>query len=450
MNSQSQKLFGTDGIRGQANQYPMTVEVALSVGKALGKIFQKDSAKILIGKDTRLSGYMIETALASGLCSMGVDVLLVGPMPTPGVAFLTQALRADAGVMISASHNEYQDNGIKIFDAEGFKLSQKMQDEIEAQVLQGTEKLSVSSDQIGKAHRVEDSYGRYIEFVKSTFPKNLSLEGLKIVVDCAHGAAYHIAPLVLEELGAQVIVMGDQPNGRNINDHLGAVYPQAMAIRVQETKADAGFALDGDADRVIFSDEKGQVVDGDAILALCAKDLLKNQKMAKSTLVTTVMSNIGLDRYVKNFGGQVVRTAVGDRYVVEAMRTGGYNLGGESSGHIIFSDHGTTGDGLIAALQVLKVMKSLGKKISELLSDFVLYPQVLTNLRVKEKKEISKVDELQSLVDRFEKSLGEEGRLLVRYSGTEPVLRIMVEGKNDSEIRKIANEISGCASKYLG
>lgn len=444
------KLFGTDGIRGLANQYPMTVEIAQAVGKALGVIFQgKHTTKILIGKDTRLSGYMIETALASGLCSMGVEVLLVGPMPTPGVAFLTQALRADAGVMISASHNPYQDNGIKIFDTKGFKLSQELQSRIEKLVEEGVGQYSASADRIGKARRVEDAHGRYIEFIKSTFPKDLTLEGVKIVMDCAHGSGYHIAPTILEELGATVTVMGQNPDGKNINDGVGAVAPAAMAQKVKSTASQVGLSLDGDADRVVLADEDGQIADGDAVIALCATYLLKKKMLAHNTVVTTVMSNLGLDSYLKNFGGRVVRTSVGDRYVAEEMRKGGYNLGGESSGHIIFSDYVTTGDGLIAGLQILRIMKESGKKLSELLSDFVSYPQILTSVRVKERKEVSQVPELQTLVDRFEKSLGEDGRLLVRYSGTEPLLRIMVEGRNDSEIRKIASEISGCASKHL-
>jgi phosphoglucosamine mutase len=445
------KLFGTDGIRGVANQYPMTAEVALSLGRALAYVFQNGQRpRFLIGKDTRLSGYMLETALASGICSMGADVLLIGPMPTPGIAFLTQAMRADAGIVISASHNPFQDNGIKIFDRNGFKLPDEVEMKIEHLILSGEiDHQRPTAEKIGKAARVDESKGRYIEFVKSTFPKNLSLEGLKMVVDCAHGATYMIAPTIFEELGAEVTLIGASPDGRNINESAGAVCPGVMAAKVREKGADIGIAFDGDGDRVVFSDETGKVVDGDAVLAVLAEELIAQGLLKDKTLIATVMSNQALDDYLGRCGGRVVRTRVGDRYVVEAMKEKGYNFGGESSGHLVFLNHATTGDGLIAALQLLGVMKAKGRRLSEIVARYRPYPQVTASVRVREKKDLTLFPELQQMIRDFEKNLGRRGRLLVRYSGTEAVVRVMIEGEEDVMIRRMAGEITSFLQKNL-
>ena len=445
------KLFGTDGIRGVANQYPITAEIALSLGRALAHVFKNGQRpRILIGKDTRLSGYMIETAMASGICSMGADVLLIGPMPTPGIAFLTSAMRADAGVVISASHNPFQDNGIKIFDRQGFKLPDALEEEIEQLIHSGEiDHFRPTAEMIGKASRVDESKGRYIEFLKSTFPKNLTLEGMKIVLDCAHGATYLIAPTVFEELGAKVTVLGASPNGRNINDGVGAIYPQVIAARVREVGADVGIALDGDGDRVIFSDEKGKVADGDAILAICAEELIQRGLLKEKTVVATVMSNQGVEDYLSPVGGKVIRARVGDRYVVETMKEKGLNFGGEASGHLVFLDHSTTGDGLIAALQVLGIMQQRKASLSKLVSGFHRYPQILTSVRVQERKDLTLFPSLQKMIRDFEKNLEGNGRLLVRYSGTEPVVRIMIEGREDSLIRKMASQLVTCIEQNL-
>jgi len=443
-------IFGTDGIRGVANQYPMTAEVALSVGRALAHLFRNGhKPRFLIGKDTRLSGYMIEMALASGICSMGADVLLIGPMPTPGIAFLTQAMRADAGVMISASHNPFQDNGIKIFDRYGFKLSDEKELEIERLMDSGDlDKLRPTAEKIGKAFRVEDAAGRYIEFLKSSFPKELSLEGMKIVVDCADGATYHIAPTIFQELGAEVFVLGEKPDGRNINE-TGAVHPKRMTEEVIRSKADVGIALDGDGDRVVFADEGGRVVDGDAILAVCAEELLRQGKLKHKTAVVTVMSNRSLENYINVSGGRILRTAVGDRYVVEKMREGGFNFGGEPSGHIVFLDYATTGDGLIAALQVMATMRLRGKRLSEIVTGYHALPQILTSVKVSGRRDLAQVPEVQKMIREFENDLGTQGRVLVRYSGTEPLIRIMVEGPEDSLIGRMAKDLSKCIQKNL-
>lgn len=445
------RLFGTDGIRGVANQDPMTSETALALGRALAVFFRNGGKhRILIGKDTRLSGYMIETALASGLCSMGTDVLLIGPMPTPGIAFLTQAMRADAGVVISASHNTFEDNGLKIFDRHGFKLPDEDEMKLEALMASGElEKNRPTGGQIGKATRVDDASGRYIEYIKSTFPRGRTLDGLKIVVDCAHGAAYKIAPTVLEELGAKTSVIGAAPNGLNINEGVGAVHPEAVSAEVKRRGAALGIALDGDADRVVFVDEHGKVVDGDAVLAVCAESLLKKKKLKDGTVVTTVMSNKALEDYIASQGGRLERVSVGDRYVVERMREGGYGFGGESSGHLIFLEHATTGDGLIAALQVLAFLKESGKPLSELVARYKPLPQVLSSVKVAERKDLGLFPDVQKMIAEFENRLGSKGRLLVRYSGTEPVVRIMVEGHEDAVIRKMANDLSNCIQKNL-
>lgn len=446
-----EKLFGTDGIRGVANQYPMTSELVLSLGRALAWSFQNgQSPRILIGKDTRLSGYMIETALASGICSMGGDVLLVGPMPTPAIAFLTQALRADAGVVISASHNPYPDNGIKIFDRSGFKLPDPFERKVEDLILSGEiDHHRPTRDRIGKATRLEDSRGRYIEYLKSTFPKDLTLEGIRIVVDAAHGATYLIAPSVLEELGAEVIPLATAPNGLNINDGVGAIYPQAMAAKVREVHADIGIALDGDGDRVVFADERGQVVDGDAILAISAEELIRQGVLKEKTLATTVMSNQAVEEYIANLGGNLIRTPVGDRHVVEAMREKGLNFGGESSGHLVYLDHATTGDGLVASLQLLALMIRRKKRLSEITAGYVPYPQIVTSVRVRERADLALFPDIQKMIHDYEKSLRSEGRLLVRYSGTEPVVRIMIEGREESQIRKMATSLTSCIEQNL-
>jgi phosphoglucosamine mutase len=446
------RLFGTDGIRGVANVHPMTTEMAMQLGRAIAYIFKRGSKcpRILIGKDTRLSGYMLENALLSGICSMGADCLLVGPIPTPGIAFLTSSMRADAGVVISASHNPFQDNGIKIFSHEGFKLPDELEERIEALVSGNSiDSFRPTATDIGKAYRIADAPGRYIMLLKSTFPKELTMDGMKIVLDCAHGAAYRIAPTVMEELGGSLITIGIKPNGENINLDCGSLHPEVISKAVIKNKADAGIALDGDGDRVIFSDEKGREVDGDQIMAICALDLLSKKRLNNKTLVATVMSNLALDHVLKQAGGRVVRTPVGDRYVVEEMKRGGYNFGGEQSGHMIFLDHNTTGDGTITALQVLAIMKEQGKKLSELASVLTKYPQVLLNVQVTKQQDVNKVPEIASTIQKIRKKLGTSGRVLVRSSGTEPLIRIMVEGEDRQEIHTMAREIAQCVRKNL-
>lgn len=447
----SKRIFGTDGIRGRANQYPMTAEVALSLGRALAFVFRNGQRpRILVGKDTRLSSYMIEMAIASGICSHGGDAFLIGPMPTPGIAFLTQAMRADAGVVISASHNSFEDNGIKIFDSDGFKLPDEVEAKLEKLMTSGElDRERPTAEGVGKAWRIEDARGRYIEFVKSSFPKQLTLEGLNVVVDCAHGATYNIAPIVFSELGANVHILGAQPNGRNINQGVGAVHPERMAELVRQIGADIGVALDGDGDRAVFANEKGAVIDGDAILAVTAEELIRQGRLRENTLVATVMSNRALENYIGGCGGKMIRTPVGDRYVVEKMREGGYSFGGETSGHLVFLDHATTGDGLIAALQVMALMKGQDKKLSEITSRYRPFPQILKNIKVRERKDLSLVPGLQKMVQDFEGNLGESGRVFIRYSGTEPLVRIMIEGKEDRLIQKMASDLSSCIEKNL-
>jgi phosphoglucosamine mutase len=439
------KLFGTDGVRGVANTDPMTVETAMALGQAIAYSFRNLSGrhKIVIGKDTRLSGYMFETALAAGICSMGGDVLLVGPLPTPGIAFLTHSMRADAGVVISASHNPYQDNGIKFFGRDGFKLADGLESEIEMLMLgDRLQEARPPSPQIGRAYRIDDATGRYIVYLKNTFPGHLSLEGMRIVIDCAHGAAYRIAPQVFQELGADVISVGVSPNGLNINDRCGSLYPELVSAQVKEHRADLGISLDGDADRVIVVDHRGAVVDGDRIMAVCAEEMARRKKLKKNTVVATVMSNIGLELFLRERKIRMVRAPVGDRYVVEAMRAGGYNFGGEQSGHMIFLDHATTGDGVLAALQVLAVMVESGKRLAELGTKMVPLPQILVNLKLKHRVPLEKLPRLQKAKAEFEKILGRRGRILVRYSGTEPVLRIMVEGEDRKETENIVNALA--------
>jgi phosphoglucosamine mutase len=439
----------------------MTAEMALQLGRALAYIVRNGTHRhrIVVGKDTRLSGYMLEQAIASGICSMGVDVMLSGPLPTPGIAFLTESMRADAGVVISASHNPYQDNGIKFFSRDGFKLPDEQELRIERLVLDGGEDdagaedfraLRPTATRIGKAKRIDDAIGRYIVFLKSLLPKGLTLDGLTVVVDCAHGAAYHVAPAVFEELGAKVIAAGVKPDGKNINDGCGAVHPEGMARLIQRHGAHLGLALDGDADRVILADERGRIVDGDAIMALVGRDLLRQGTLAKRTVVATVMSNIGLERALAPARGRVVRTAVGDRYVVEEMRRSGYNFGGEQSGHLIFLDHVTTGDGVAAALNVLAVMQREGRPLSELAGCFEPVPQALVNVAVREKRPLSELPAVARTIAGVERALGAEGRVLVRFSGTENKARILVEGTDAKKIRAHADAIAEELRKALG
>jgi len=449
----NRKLFGTDGIRGVANVDPMTGEVAIQLGRAIAHIFKevKGRHRIVIGKDTRLSGYMLETALASGICSMGADVMLVGPLPTPGIAFITTSMRANAGVVISASHNPYYDNGIKIFSQDGFKLPDETEHRIEDLILSNhLHSLRPTAKEIGKAHRIDDAIGRYVVFLKNTFPNHLTLDGLRIALDCANGAAYRVAPTVLEELGAEVISMGVDPDGENINAHCGSLYPEMVSRLVLEKGADIGIALDGDADRIVFVDGKGKEVDGDYILAICALQMLSANSLKKRTLVTTVMSNIGLDRTIKNAGGKVIRTQVGDRYVVEEMIRGDYNLGGEQSGHTIFLDYNTTGDGILTALQVLAIMKQKERSLEEMARVMEPLPQVLYNVKVKEKRNLSEFPEIQERIRDIEKILEQSGRILIRYSGTEPVLRIMIEGEDEARLDRFAQDLVELVTKRLG
>ncbi|PLY01091.1 MAG: phosphoglucosamine mutase [Desulfuromonas sp.] len=451
----AKRLFGTDGVRGVANVYPMTAEVAMQLGRAAAYLFKEKQSdrrhRILIGKDTRLSCYMIENALVAGICSMGVDAYLIGPMPTPGIAFLAASMRADAGVMISASHNPFQDNGIKFFSRDGFKLPDNIEIEIEDLIDSGKiDSVRPIASDVGKAYRIDDAAGRYIVFLKHSFPRDLDLNGLKIVLDCANGAAYKIAPTVLEELGAEVVRLGVSPNGTNINAGCGSLHPDVMSEAVRAHDADLGIALDGDADRVLFVDEKGILIDGDHVMAICATDLLAQKKLAKKTVVATVMSNMGLDIAIREAGGKVVKTAVGDRYVVEEMRKHGYNLGGEQSGHMIFLDHNTTGDGMVSALQVLAIMQRSGRKLSDLAKVMTSLPQVLLNVRVDRKAELETVPEVQKVIGKAERELGGSGRVLIRYSGTEPLLRIMLEGEKEDQILELAHDIATAVEKSLG
>ena len=449
----TRKLFGTDGIRGVANMDPMSGEVAMQLGRAIAHLFKevKGRHRIVVGKDTRLSGYMLETALASGICSMGADVMLVGPLPTPGIAFITTSMRANAGVVISASHNPYYDNGIKIFSQDGFKLPDEMELRIEKLILSNhLHSLRPTASQVGKAHRIDDAMGRYVVFLKNTFPNRLKLDGLRIVLDCANGAAYRVAPTVLEELGAEVIPIGVEPNGENINENCGSLHPEMISRLVLEKEADIGIALDGDAVRIIFVDRHGKQVDGDHILAICGLQMLSEGRLKKGTLVTTVMSNIGLDRAMEAGGGKVVRTQVGDRYVVEEMVRRDYNLGGEQSGHTIFLDYNTTCDGILTALQVLAIMKWKEQQLDELAGVMEPFPQVLYNVEVKEKKDLNEFPEIERKIREIEKSLGQFGRVLVRYSGTEPLLRIMVEGEDETKLHRFAQDIGELIKKHLG
>lgn len=443
------KLFGTDGIRGVANQYPMTPELILRVGKAIASSLDKKKPKILIGKDTRISGYLIESALTSGICSQGADVLLVGPMPTPAIAYLTKLFEADAGIVISASHNPAEHNGIKIFDKNGFKLSDDTERKIEKAVLsENISNKNINGDKIGKAFRIDDASKRYIEFAKSTTKD--SLKGFKIVLDCANGAAYHIAPDIFKKLGAEVIVLNNKPDGLNINLNCGALHPEVIKEKILEEKADIGIALDGDADRIIAVDEKGNIVDGDHIMAIFAIEMKNNNKLRENTVVATTMSNIGFEIAMKNNGIDLIRTDVGDRYVIEEMKTNNYNLGGEQSGHIIFFDYIPTGDGIITALQIMNIMKNTKKKLSELKECMTTFPQLIKNIEVKEKKPFEEMNSVIDSIKQAENHLKDNGRVIVRYSGTENKARVMIEGKDKTLIEKIADNIINEIKKEVG
>ncbi|HEX9046796.1 MAG TPA: phosphoglucosamine mutase [Verrucomicrobiae bacterium] len=454
------KIFGTDGVRGTANLEPVTAETALKLGRAAAHVFKNLEAKsrgrgkhqIVIGKDTRLSGYMLENAISSGILSMGVDVLFIGPLPTPGVAYVTRSLRADAGIVITASHNPYTDNGIKFFRADGYKLDDKIEGRIEQLVFSGeVEKIQPSAEHIGKAVRIDDALGRYIEFAKSSFPKGSTLEGVKIVLDCGHGAAYKASPCVLRELGAEVIVYGNQPDGKNINQDCGSMHPDMMCRKVVEHGAHIGIAHDGDADRVLLCDEQGTLIDGDDIMAIAALEMLAEKSLAKKTLVATVMSNAGLEAAIKAAGGKMVRTAVGDKNVIDEMLREGLNFGGEQSGHLIFRDYGTTGDGLVAALQILRILKSRGTPLSKLAKCWTRFPQLVTNVKVREKRPFEQLDGLNGLVAEAEKELAAQGgRLLLRYSGTEPKVRLLVEGRDAKMLEAWSRKICGAISQQIG
>ena len=446
------KLFGTDGIRGKANTYPITPEIALQLGKAIAYVFGAQghgSARVVLGKDTRLSGYMIETALTSGLVSMGMDVLAVGPMPTPAVAHLIKSMCATCGIMITASHNPADDNGIKIFDADGFKLPDDIEKEIEKHILGGEIKSAhINTVKLGKAYRIDDAAGRYIEFAKASI-KNRSLNGLKIVLDCANGAGYKIAPLIFRELGAEIITVGIDPDGHNINADCGATATQKMSEMVKQHKADLGIALDGDADRVIFCDNNGNVVNGDRIIGMCALDFKERGRLVDNTVVTTTMTNLGFHKAMKNAGINVVVTDVGDRYVIDKMREKGYNIGGEQSGHIIFMDYVTTGDGIITALHVLKLMLNQDKSIAELASCMEEFPQKLTNIDVKKKTPINDVSALKGIISDCDYALGTNGRVIVRYSGTENKIRILVEASKAELVSEWSNKIAAVVTNEL-
>ncbi len=446
------KLFGTDGIRGRANHHPMTADVALRLGQALayvvknGELGRKQSGhrqRIVIGKDTRLSCYVFEQAVAAGICSMGVDAMMVGPLPTPGIAFVASSMRSDAGVVISASHNAFHDNGIKIFAQDGFKLPDEMELRLESLMENDALTKSVPDGaDLGRAYRIDDAVGRYVVFLKTVLPTNMTLDGLRVVIDCANGAGYKVAPLVFSELGADVIRVGADPNGTNINDGVGSLYPARLSQMVKEARADVGFALDGDADRLLVCNEQGTVVDGDALLAMCALDLKKRNRLTNDTIVTTVMSNIGLDRCLNKEGIRVVRTQVGDRYVVEAMKKDQVCFGGESSGHLIFLDHATTGDGMVAAMSILAMMTREQKPLSQLQTLYEAFPQTLLNIDVPQKVPFKELAEVQTLISAIEQKHGENGRVLVRYSGTEMKARVMVEGREADEGQRDADTIA--------
>ena len=458
--SNPKKIFGTDGVRGTANIEPVTAETALKLGRAAAHVFKnlerqsrgRGKHKIVIGKDTRLSGYMLENAISSGILSMGVDVLFIGPLPTPGVAYATRSLRADAGIVITASHNPYTDNGIKFFRADGYKLDDKIEGDIENLVFTGEiENVRPSAGEIGKAVRIDDALGRYIEFAKSSFPKGLTLEGVKIVLDCGHGAAYKSSPCVLRELGAEVVVFNNQPDGKNINENCGSMHPEAMCRKVVECGAQLGVAHDGDADRVLLCDETGKLIDGDDIMAIATLEMLAEKTLAEKTLVSTVMSNAGLEAAIKQAGGKMLRTPVGDKNVIDEMLHEGFNFGGEQSGHLIYRDYATTGDGLVAALQILRIMKARDTRLSQLAKCWTRFPQLVTNVKVREKKPFEQLDGVNQLVADAEKELSAQGgRLLLRYSGTEPKVRLLVEGRDTATLKIWSEKICGAIQKQIG
>jgi phosphoglucosamine mutase len=458
--SSPKKIFGTDGVRGTANIEPVTAETALKLGRAAGHVFKNLETearghgrhKIVLGKDTRLSGYMLENAISSGILSMGVDVLFIGPLPTPGVAYVTRSLRADAGIVITASHNPYDDNGIKFFRADGYKLDDQIERSIESLVFSGEiENIRPTADEIGKAVRIDDALGRYIEQAKASFPRGMSLEGMRIVVDCAHGAAYKSTPCVLRELGADVIVYSNQPDGKNINHECGSMHAAFVCKKIWEHRADIGIAHDGDADRVLLCDESGKLTDGDDIMAIAALDMLAQGTLHEKTLVTTVMSNAGLDVAVQAAGGRIVRTPVGDKNVIDEMLRDGSNLGGEQSGHLIFRDHATTGDGLVAALQILRIMKAKNQALSNLAKCWTRFPQLITNVLVREKRPFEQLDGLSKLVSEAEAELKPQGgRLLLRYSGTEPKARLLLEGRDAAGLEKWSRKICETLKRQVG
>lgn len=455
-----QKIFGTDGVRGTANIEPVTAETALKLGRAAAHVFKniatrpqdRERQKIVIGKDTRLSGYMLENAISAGILSMGVDVLFIGPLPTPGVAYVTRSLRADAGIVITASHNPYDDNGIKFFRADGYKLDDKIESQIEHLVFSGEiENIRPTASAIGKAVRIDDALGRYIEFAKSSFPRRMTLDGMRIVVDCGNGASYKASPCVLRELGAEVIVYGNQPDGTNINKECGSMHPEHLCDKVRYHRADLGISHDGDADRVLLCDETGALIDGDDIMVIAALDMLARGTLQKSTLVATVMSNAGVDAALQQAGGKVVRTPVGDKHVIDEMLREDYNFGGEQSGHLIFRDYSSTGDGLVAALQMVRIMKANDKKLSELTNSWTRYPQLITNIRVREKRPFDQLDGLLDLVAKAEAAVKPEGgRVLLRYSGTEPKARLLIEGRESTVLEHWSKQIGDSLKKHVG
>ena len=454
------RIFGTDGVRGTANLAPVDAETALKLGRAAAHVFKSLNTdardfgkhKIVIGKDTRLSGYMLENAISSGILSMGVDVLFIGPLPTPGVAYVTRSLRADAGIVITASHNPYTDNGIKFFRADGYKLDDPIERRIEELVFSGEIAAIIpSASEIGKAVRIDDALGRYIEFAKSSFPRSLTLEGLRLVVDCGHGAAYKASPCVLRELGAEVFSFGNHPDGTNINRECGSMHPQLVGQKVRELRADIGIAHDGDADRVLLCDENGALIDGDDILVIAGLEMLASKTLAKDTVVATVMSNAGVADALQRAGGKTVHTAVGDKNVIDEMLRNGYNFGGEQSGHMIFGDYSTTGDGLVAALQILRIMKTKGQPLSKLAKCWTRFPQLVTNVRVREKRPFEQLDNVPQLVKQAEEALkADGGRVLLRYSGTEPKARLLLEGRNAALLESWSKKICDAIKHQVG
>jgi phosphoglucosamine mutase len=446
------RLFGTDGIRGRANVYPMTPEIAFRLGKTVALFFKKDKrrASLAVGRDTRLSGPMLEEALASGISSVGGDVLKLGILPTPAIAYLTKSLRANAGIVISASHNPYYDNGIKFFSRRGLKLSDDYEKKIEERLFKKREVFHPTGKGIGRIYSIDDAFRKYEEFALKSFPRGLNLRGYKIVIDCANGATYRVAPQILRALGAELITFNDSPDGININQNCGSLSPEVIQRRVLKEKADVGISFDGDGDRVIFADEKGEVVDGDQMMALCAQELIRKKRLPKKTLVATVMSNLGLDLALERMGGKILRTPVGDRYVLNEMLKENLTLGGEQSGHIIFLEHNTTGDGIITALQILSIMKKRSKLLSELARVMEKFPQLLINVRIKKKKDPLKISEIKKEIEKAKERLKGQGRILVRSSGTEPLIRVMVEGREKKEIETSARDISKVIHKKLG